>query len=153
VAASREYSAGGVVVRKVDDRYELAVIKPNGRNVTGLPKGHIDPGETSQVAAEREVLEETGLEVSLIQKLSDIKYVYRFKGRTIFKVVSFYLFDWRSGTIDQISEDMRKEVDVARWVPLEEAPRALSYPGEREVTLKAIKILDERDAAATQGHA
>jgi 8-oxo-dGTP pyrophosphatase MutT (NUDIX family) len=140
VVATREYSAGGVVLRSVDGRAEVAVIKPAGRNVMALPKGHIEKGETSQQTAEREIREETGLAVECIKKLGDVKYVYRFKGKTIFKCVSFYVFRWEGGEIDQITEAMRKEVDVARWVPLEEAVARLSYPGEREM---AGRVLDE----------
>lgn len=139
--AVREFSAGGIVIREVEGRVEVAVIKPAGRNVTALPKGHIDRGETSQQAALREVLEETGLTVTVEQKLGDVKYVYRFRGKTIFKVVSFFLFRWHSGEIDQITEAMRKEVDVARWLLLEEAVAQLSYPGEREMATKALALL------------
>jgi ADP-ribose pyrophosphatase YjhB (NUDIX family) len=140
VVATREYSAGGIVLRIVEGRTEVAVIKPAGRNVMALPKGHIERGETSQQTAEREIHEETGLMVACIRKLSDVKYVYRFKGKTIFKCVSFYLFQYQAGEIDHISQSMRKEVDVARWVTIEEAVAKLSYPGERDI---AGKVLDE----------
>lgn len=119
---------------------EVAVIKPAGRNVLALPKGHIERGENSQQTAEREIREETGLQVKCIKKLGDVKYVYRFKGKTIFKCVSFYVFHYEDGEIDTISEAMRVEVDVARWIPLEEAVARLSYPGERDM---AGRVLDE----------
>lgn len=128
------------MLRVVDGRAEVAVIKPAGRNVMALPKGHIERGETSQQTAEREIAEETGLTVTCIKKLGDVKYVYRFKGKTIFKCVSFYVFRYEAGEIDQITQAMRKEVDVARWVTLEEAVARLSYPGEREM---AGRVLDE----------
>ncbi len=128
------------MLRVVDGRTEVAVIKPAGRNVMALPKGHIERGETSQQTAEREITEETGITVSCIKKLGDVKYVYRFKGKTIFKCVSFYVFRYEAGEIDQITLGMRKEVDVARWVSLEEAVAKLSYPGEREM---AGRVLDE----------
>jgi 8-oxo-dGTP pyrophosphatase MutT (NUDIX family) len=122
--------------------YEVAVIKPAGRNVLALPKGHIDKGETSQQTAEREVFEETGLTVEAIQKIADVKYVFRFRGQTIFKVVGFYLFRWKSGDIDSLQPAMRVEVDVARWIHLGDAPKLLSYPGEKDIALKALKILE-----------
>lgn len=140
MVATREYSAGGVVLRRGENGTEVAVIKPAGRNVLALPKGHIERGETSQKTAEREILEETGLTVACIKKLGDVKYVYRFKGKTIFKCVSFYVFRYESGEIDQIAQSMRKEVDVAKWISLEEAVAKLSYPGEREM---AGRVLDE----------
>lgn len=128
------------MVRLVEGKTEVAVIKPAGRNVLALPKGHIERGETSQKTAEREVFEETGLRVSCIKKLGDVKYIYRFRGKTIFKCVSFYVFRWESGEIDEIAQAMRQEVDVARWIPIEEAVARLSYPGEREMV---GRVLDE----------
>ncbi len=126
------------MLRVAEGHAELAVIKPAGRNVMALPKGHIERGETSQQAAEREIREETGLDVICLQKLTDVKYIYRFKGKTVFKCVSFYLFQYASGEIDAISESMRLEVDVARWVSLEVAAEKLSYPGERDLVAKVL---------------
>lgn len=145
MVTTREFSAGGVVIRRIDAdhaTFELAVITPRGRSsVTALPKGHIDGGETALDAAAREVREETGLSTELMQKLGDVKYVYRFRGKTIFKVVSFFLFKHASGEIDQITPEMRVEVDRAHWIPLTDAGRKLSYPGEREMVGKALEIL------------
>ena len=141
MGASREFSAGGVVVRQLDGRVEVAVIRPHGRNTTALPKGHVDPGETPQEAATREVLEETGLTVRSAGKLGDVRYVYRFQQRTIFKVVSFFLFHWQSGQVGEISEAMRQEVDAAWWIPLDTAAAQLTYPGEREMVKKALEVL------------
>ena len=59
----REFSAGGVIVRRLRGRWWLAAIRPNGKpeGVWALPKGLIDPGETAAETAVREVAEETGL--------------------------------------------------------------------------------------------
>jgi 8-oxo-dGTP pyrophosphatase MutT (NUDIX family) len=141
VGASREFSAGGVVVRQADGRYQVAVIRPHGRHTTALPKGHIDPGESAEQAAIREVGEETGLQVTPAVKLGDVRYVYRFRERTIFKVVSFFLFHWRAGEVGAITEAMRQEVDQAWWMPLTEAVTQLSYPGEREMASRALEVL------------
>jgi len=119
------------------------VIRPAGKSVTALPKGHIDPGETAEQAATREVNEETGLTASLEKKLGDVKYVYRWRGTTIFKEVAFFLFRYQSGQIDVLTEQMRKEVDRAYWISLDEAVSKLTYPGERDMAQRARAALME----------
>jgi 8-oxo-dGTP pyrophosphatase MutT (NUDIX family) len=136
----REFSAGGVLVRTVGSRPMLAAIRPQGKpeGVWALPKGNIDAGESAAETAVREVREETGVEGRLVEKLGDVRYVYtRRGGMRIFKVVSFFLLRAGRGKIDDIDESMRIEVAEARWLPLEEAPRLLSYGGEREMAAKA----------------
>ena len=139
--AKREFSAGGVVVREVAGSHEVAVITPRGKTVTALPKGHIDAGETPEVAAQREVLEETGLTGALIEKLGDVSYAYRFGGARIDKQVSFFLFRAVGGQIDALQPEMRKEVELARWVELSLALEKLSYPGERDMARRALEVL------------
>jgi 8-oxo-dGTP pyrophosphatase MutT (NUDIX family) len=151
VVATREYSAGGVVVREHEGRLEVAVIRPRGRSVLALPKGHLERGETSQMAAEREIFEETGLRVVCQCKLADVKYVYRFRGKTIFKCVGFFLFRWAEGEIDRISEAMRIEVDQAAWIRLSDAVQLLSYPGERNMAAKALQLLEPSPPTESDG--
>jgi len=142
---NREFSAGGVLVRTIRTRPMLAAIRPRGRrnDVWALPKGKIDPGETPAEAAVREVREETGVEGRLVEKLGDVRYVYTFRGRRIFKVVSFFLLRAGRGRIGAIDEAMRIEVVEARWLPLEEAPHLLTYGGEREMAARAWEKIRE----------
>lgn len=138
---AQEKSAGGVVVRDG----EVLVIVPtrraaDGARVLALPKGHIDPGENARQAAEREVREETGAVAELLSKLGEVRYWYRRDGRTIQKSVVFFLFAYRSGSI----EDHDDEVEEVRWMPLAEATKALSYKGEREMTTLALGELTSR---------
>jgi 8-oxo-dGTP pyrophosphatase MutT (NUDIX family) len=136
----REFSAGGVLVKVIRGRPMLAAIRPRGKRegLWALPKGKIDPGERPEETAVREVREETGVEGALVEKLGDVRYTYTRRGGTrVFKVVSFYLLRAGSGRIDEIDEQMRVEVDEARWLPLEEATRLLAYGGEREMAAKA----------------
>jgi 8-oxo-dGTP pyrophosphatase MutT (NUDIX family) len=137
----REASAGGVVVRERDGGFELAVIKPRGRNVWALPKGHLDPGEKPEQTALREVFEETGIKGRLESSLGDIRYVYQFGGRKIFKQVYFFLFRYEGGEINQLDPKMRIEVDEARWIPLADAAALLAYRGEKQVAANALEYL------------
>ena len=142
----REFSAGGVPVRRFRGRWYLAAIRPTGRGATtwALPKGWIDAGETPAETAIREVYEETGLHVRLDRKLADIKYTYtRGDGTRVFKVASFFLLRYRSGRIGAIPPGMEIEVAEARWLPLDEAPKLLAYGGERQVAKRALEALEE----------
>jgi len=143
----REFSAGGVLVRKIGGQPMVGAIRPRGKDrVWALPKGHIDEGESAAETALREVHEETGVEGRLVEKLGDIRYVYTAnwderKGERIFKVVSFFLLRAGRGRIGEIDEAMQVEVAEARWLPLEEAPKLLSYSGERKMAAKALERL------------
>jgi 8-oxo-dGTP pyrophosphatase MutT (NUDIX family) len=155
----REFSAGGVFVKKGAVGLELAVIEPrkdppmvaakgkkSSQKVTlALPKGLVDPGEKPEETALREVFEETGVKAHLISKLLDIKYVYvRTWGdqERVFKIVSFYLFRYESGEINNIAPAMRIEVNRALWISLEESSRKLAYRGERDAVKKAVEYLE-----------
>jgi 8-oxo-dGTP pyrophosphatase MutT (NUDIX family) len=136
----REFSAGGVLVRVIRGRPSLAAIRPQGKpeGTWALPKGNLDPGERPEETALREVLEETGVEGRLVEKLGDVKYTYTRRGGVrVFKIVSFYLLRAGRGRIGEIDERMRVEVAEARWLPLDEAPRLLAYGGEREMAVRA----------------
>jgi len=131
----REFSSGGVAVRGDD----VAVIVPvrlsqDGQRVLALPKGHPDPGESMVDAAQREVREEAGIETELVEKLGDVRYWYQREGRRIFKVVSFYLLRYRSGDV----ADHDHEIEEARWMPLADAVKELTFPGEREMAERAL---------------
>jgi 8-oxo-dGTP pyrophosphatase MutT (NUDIX family) len=124
--------------------HDLIVVVPvkrdaNGRRVLALPKGHLDEGETPEAAAAREVTEETGVLAALVDKLGEVEYTYERRGRRRFKRVAFYLFEYRSGSL----ADHDHEIEDARWMPLEEAARALTYPGEQEIARRALSRLSQ----------
>lgn len=161
----REFSAGGVLLRRSRGKWSVAVIEPQVRptasspedrspEVLALPKGALDPGEKPEQAALREVWEETGTRGEIITKLADTKYYYvRSWGdkQRVFKIVSFYLLRYRSGRLGDIQPEMKKEVRRAFWIPLEEAPSRLSYPGERDVAKMAVEYVSEHEELAPNG--
>jgi 8-oxo-dGTP diphosphatase len=155
----REFSAGGVVLRMMRGRWHIATIEPYSErpkqtpkpgeprkpHILALPKGTVDPGEKPRQTAKREVHEETGLRAEIISKLADIKYFYvRSWGdrARVFKVVSFYLFRYVSGKLGNITPEMRHEVQQCFWTPLEDAPKLLSYKGERQMAREALAYVE-----------
>jgi 8-oxo-dGTP pyrophosphatase MutT (NUDIX family) len=141
----REFSAGGVVVRRLRGRWWVAAIRPQGKEpgVWALPKGLIEEGDSSEATALREVEEEAGLQGRADGKLGDVRYVYTWAGERIFKIVSFFLVRYTGGRIGEIVPAMRREVAEAGWLPLEDAPRLLAYKGEREMAAKALDRLSQ----------
>ena len=134
MSTEREVSYGGVVVRGDD----VIVIVPRGRRrILGLPKGGAMAGERPEQTAAREVREETGITATVRERLGQVDYTYRRRGRPIEKTVHFYLCVFERGD----TADHDNEVDDARWMPLADARRRLSYPGERAMIDRALSIL------------
>src|SRR5919108_374110 len=112
-----EHSAGGAVISVRDGAAYVAMIATRGRTRWGLPKGAVSQGETSEQAALREVLEETGLQAEIVKLLDTIEYFFRAGDTLIHKRVDFYLMRYLGGDLTpQLSE-----VDDVEWIELGEA--------------------------------
>ena len=139
----REFSAGGVMVRRLQGRWVLAAIRPAGKKAGtwALPKGRIDDGERGEETALREVAEETGAHGRSLGKLGDVRYWFNWEGERVFKVVSFFLVRYEGGRLGDIPAEHRHEVAEVKWLPLDDAPTLLSYGGERAMARKALERL------------
>ncbi len=133
-------SAGGVVAKKAGDRLMVALVGDSGRDTWYLPKGGLIKGETIEEAATREVTEETGLQVRLIEPIRSIEYWFYARGARIHKTVHYFLMEPLGGDFSQ--RDW--ENDRAEWFDLEEALAAMSYENEREVVREAASMLYPR---------
>jgi 8-oxo-dGTP diphosphatase len=132
-----EVSAGGVIYRAEGGQTEVCLIATRGYEAWQLPKGLIERGEPTEDAALREVAEETGLRGEIVAPLDKIEYYYVWDDGEervrIHKLVYFFLMRYVGGS----TEEHDDEVDEARWYPIAEALRALTYENERRVVSQA----------------
>ncbi len=134
---ARATSAGGVVIRTVDGRLEVALVHRRSPRLWALPKGTPDSGETLEETALRETREETGLEVEIDAPISSIRYVF-VRGSTRFhKTVHFFLMRSTGGSPD----DHDAEFDEVRWLPLDEALALLTHATERSILERAAAMV------------
>ena len=135
-----------MLVRREEDHWLMAAIRPGGKpDVWALPKGRIDPGETGEQTALREVSEETGANGRSLGKLGDVRYWFHWEGERVFKVVSFFLLVHESGELGDIAEEFRHEIEDVSWLRLDEADALLTHKGEREMAGRALARLAEQD--------
>ncbi len=133
------YSSGGVIFRKSDDHFDVGLIATKNRTVWTLPKGIIDKDESPEMAAVREIQEETGLTGSIIDKLGEKSYWFYLKDENAKckKTVTYFLLKHVSGETNNFSW----EVDEAGWFPLDEAINMLNYKSDTEILIKAKEKL------------
>jgi 8-oxo-dGTP diphosphatase len=126
--------AGGILLRPAGGgRFEVALVHRPARGDWSLPKGKLDPGESYESCALREVLEETGYRCRLASFVGFTEYRDR-RGRP--KVVGYWVMEVLDGEFA-----VSREVDDLQWLDLEVASRILTYERDREL-LAAIDTVD-----------
>jgi 8-oxo-dGTP pyrophosphatase MutT (NUDIX family) len=140
VKTRREVSAGGVLYRRTDDGIEVLLASRRTRSgdlVWGLPKGLVEPGESPEETAVREVQEETGFDGKLVDDLGEINYWYVWEGVRVRKTVHFFLMEAIGG--DASRRD--REMEEVAWFPLAEAEEAAGFGSEKQVISQARELL------------
>jgi 8-oxo-dGTP pyrophosphatase MutT (NUDIX family) len=139
-----ETCAGGVVYRRVKDRIEVALAEERdrltGAENTRLAKGHLEPGETPEKAAIREVREEIGVSAEIVAPLGSVHYTYVEAGIRVAKEVHFFLMELASG--ERLPLD--GEMDRMFWCSIEQASARLTFETEKRVAERARRALGSR---------
>lgn len=133
-----EHSAGGIILRKHSNSWQLLLIKDMSGKWT-FPKGKIEKGESSLEAAVREIKEEIGLiDISMVKRLSSVSYTYKRK-ETVNKTVDYFLF---ISTIGQrITLQKEEGIQDAKWVNVTDALKAVGYPKTYVPLVKKVQLL------------
>ena len=123
-----ETSAGGLVI-DFASRQAALIGRRDRRNrlVWSMPKGHVEVGETTEQAAEREAKEETGIDARVLAPLGVIDFWFVAEGRRIHKTVHHFVLEATGGALSD--DDI--EVEQVAWVPLDELTARLAYADER----------------------
>lgn len=137
---STETSAGGVVFRKTTEGIRILLIKDPYRR-WGLPKGHVDNGESLVQAANREVTEETGLgDLFHRGSLGSIDWRFRLGKKRIHKYCHFFLFEAPTGSpCPQAAEGIL----ACRWFTYADALNTISYENAKHVLRQAGSLIGE----------
>jgi YD repeat-containing protein len=134
-------SAGGIVVRAERDGRSLVVgMRRRDRDTVTwtLPKGTPDPGETLEQTAIREVAEETGLDVRIVEPLPSIDYTFVQSGTRIHKTVHYFLMEPTGGDLSRHDQEFER----VRWIAFDDAPALLTFATERALVATAAARLE-----------
>jgi len=139
-----EWSSGGVVARRVEGLTHLLLIRdPYG--MWGLPKGHIEDGETTDETALREVNEETGLNrIELGPRLGTIDWHFKQNGELVHKYCDYFLMTTpESDATPQVIEGITE----CRWFAVDEAIAIVRYDNIRRIVQLAGEVLFSNEGA------
>lgn len=137
-------SAGGVVVRYEAGIPQFVAGRRSQVNTWTLPKGTPNPGETMEETALREVVEETGLQVRIVEPLDSISYTFAQRGARIHKTVFYFLMRPIGGDLARHDH----EFDEVRWFDLADAGGVLTFESERSLADRAAERLTGREPTA-----
>lgn len=135
-------SAGGVAFQRGGDGPRVVLVRVGLPGRWQLPKGLVEPGETREEAARREVREEAGIDATPLAPLDSVEFFFSGRGAgggfRVHKRVYFFLMEYVAGDV----ADHDREVEEARWFTLDEAAANLTYGNERAVLSRARALIE-----------
>jgi 8-oxo-dGTP pyrophosphatase MutT (NUDIX family) len=146
VRTVNDVSSGGVITRVQDGALDLVLVGRARPERWSIPKGTPIPGETLEQTALREVREETGLTVKILEPLGEITYWFSARGVRHHKTVHFFLLEETGGNL----EDHDWENDFVAWLPEEEALGRMTFASEVAIVKRAIDRTRARCAASAR---
>src|SRR3990167_9488643 len=139
MAIKRIFSAGGIIVRKVDGEPEVLVTQHSKHKGWDFPKGHLETGESSEVAALREVEEETGIRAEILEKAGQAQYFYFDAGEKCFKTVNYFFMQF----LELGEATTAFEVSDEKWLPVDEVENQLTFKSTKEMWRDARKRIEK----------
>jgi 8-oxo-dGTP diphosphatase len=131
-------AAGGVVYTHTPAGELLILVIEDRYGSRTLPKGHLERGETDEIAAVREIAEETGIACTIERLIARVRYPVFKKGAWRDKEVAYFL---ARAPYTPPTAALDEGITVAEWAPAETVPDRLTYAQVREVVRQALALL------------
>ena len=143
-----EFSAGGIVYKKQNDRLFILVSQHSQHHGWVFPKGIIgdkEKEESKETTALREVKEETGIEGKILKPIKPVEYWYMMEGdpstgsgrERVKKTVYYFLMEYIGGSI----EDHENEMENVEWLPMDAVEARLTYKADKEAWQEALNLI------------
>lgn len=132
MAVKKIFSAGGIVVKKGKNGPLVLVTQHSKHKGWDFPKGHIEQGESSQIAAVREVEEETGVKAEVVERVGQTEYFYYEDKERVFKTVIYFLMTY----VEDGEATTAFEVSDMKWLPVNEVEKQLTFKDTKEMWKK-----------------
>jgi len=135
-----QFSAGGVVFKKSDNKTEVLVSQHSQHHGWVFPKGLIGDKkaqESKEQTALREVREEAGIDGKIIKTLAPVTYWFVFEKEKVRKTVYYFLMEYVGGNIAKHDHEM----EAVEWLPIDEVEKRLTYKSDKEVWQEAKEFI------------
>lgn len=138
IPTKKDFSTGGLVWDPNERKFLLILVENlSGARVWTFPKGHLEPGETDEQGAVREVREETGWRCDVVKRITDTHYFYTHEKIRFDKTVRWFLMK----PVEKVGEFDPEEVLEVKWVSREESHSLITYGSDKELLKQTALLL------------